>query len=151
MAGSRCKIVHNTWGHSVQWRTQKSAGWGDWQTAATSGPACHQEGIWLSWLLLLDWTWCGVWLLDRDTSWICTLLLFSLQVEKQGCHRQRRKKWRAGERWHRYTVNVSIGHVFSFSLQNPVIEVIASLGSEISNLKCSVEPCAFHLQQSLKL
>lgn len=35
------------------------------------------------------------------------------------------------------------------SLQNPVIEVRVSLGSEISNLKCSFEPCTFHLQQSL--
>lgn len=48
MAVSRCKTVHNTWGHSAHWRTQKNAGCVDWQTAATSGPVSHRGGARLS-------------------------------------------------------------------------------------------------------
>lgn len=41
MAGSGCKIVRNTWSHSVLWHTQNNACSGERQRAATSGPVCH--------------------------------------------------------------------------------------------------------------
>ena len=85
---------------------------------------------------------------------VYSLLLFRLQLEKLGYKMQQGKKWKAEERddidilyIHQWVILL----LFSFSLLTPVIEVRASLGSEISNLKRSVEPCASHLQQSLKL